>query len=160
MSRRSGLLFVAPALLLFGFFVLYPMSSALSYAFFRWPGTTRGGFVGFENFVTLFTQAPFKTQLPAAFGHNIVFLLGTMLIQNTVGLGIAVLLHRRARTRRLLQTLYAMPYLVSPIVIGYLWTLLLSPTFGPVNALLRAVGLQSLALPWLGDPSSALWVVG
>src|SRR5450631_1736045 len=159
MSRRSGLLFVAPALLLFGFFVLYPMSSALSYAFFSWQGTTRGAFVGFENFVTLFTQAPFKTQLPAAFGHNIVFFLGTMLIQNTVGLGIAVLLHRRARTRRLLQTLYAMPYLVSPIVIAYLWTLLLSPTFGPVNALLRAVGLQSLALPWLGDPSSALWVV-
>ena len=64
-----------------------------------------------------------------------------MAIQNTLGLGIAVLLHRRARTRRLLQTLYAMPYLVSPIVIGYLWTLLLSPTFGPVNALLRQVGL-------------------
>ena len=50
-----------------------------------------------------------------------------MVIQNTLGLGIAVLLHRRPRTRRLLQTLYAMPYLVSPIVIGYLWTLLLSP---------------------------------
>jgi raffinose/stachyose/melibiose transport system permease protein len=44
-------------------------------------------------------------------------------------------------------------------VIGYLWTLLLSPTFGPVNALLRQLGLGSLAVPWLGDPSTALWVV-
>ena len=68
--------------------------------------------------------------------HNALFFLGTMLVQNTVGLTIAFLLHRRARTRRALQTLYAMPYLVSPIVIGYLWTLLLSPTFGPVNTLL------------------------
>ena len=67
-----------------------------------------------------------------------LFFVGTMLIQNTFGLAIAYLLYRRARTRRMLQTLYAMPYLVSPIVIGYLWTLLLSPTFGPVNALLRA----------------------
>lgn len=159
MSRRSGLFFVAPALLLFGVFVLYPMASALSYAFFDWQGTTRGGFVGLGNFVVLFTQEPFTTQLPRAFGHNIAFFVGTMLIQNTLGLGIAVLLHARARTRRVLQTLYAMPYLVSPIVIGYLWTLLLSPTFGPLNALLRTIGLESLALPWLGDPSTALWVV-
>jgi raffinose/stachyose/melibiose transport system permease protein len=159
MSRRSGLLFVAPALLLFGVFVLYPMVSALSYAFFTWHGTTRGVFVGLSNFGALFTQQPFREQLPRAFGHNLAFFVGTMVIQNTLGLGIAVLLHRRARTRRLLQTLYAMPYLVSPIVIGYLWTLLLSPTFGPVNALLRTVGLESLAVPWLGDPSTALWVV-
>jgi len=152
-------MFVAPALLLFGVFVLYPMGSALSYAFFSWQGTSRGAFVGFENFVALFTQEPFTTQLPRAFGHNIAFFVGTMVIQNTLGLGIAVLLHRRARTRRMLQTLYAMPYLVSPIVIGYLWTLLLSPTFGPVNALLRQVGLKSWALPWLGDPTTALWVV-
>ena len=150
---------MAPALLLFGVFVLYPMVSALSYAFFGWQGTTRGAFVGLDNFTTLFTREPFRTQLPRAFGHNIAFFVGTMVIQNTLGLGIAVLLHRRARTRRLLQTLYAMPYLVSPIVIGYLWTLLLSPTFGPVNALLRQVGLGSLAVPWLGDPSTALWVV-
>ena len=159
MSRRSGFLFVTPALLLFGVFVLYPMGSALSYAFFSWQGTTRGVFVGFENFAALFTQEPFTTQLPRAFGHNIAFFVGTMVIQNTLGLGIAVLLHKRGRTRRMLQTLYAMPYLVSPIVIGYLWTLLLSPTFGPVNALLRQVGLDSLALPWLGDPTTALWVV-
>ena len=59
----------------------------------------------------------------------------------------------------MLQTLYAMPYLVSPIVIGYLWTLLLSPTFGPVNQLLTQIGLDSWALPWLGDPKTALWVV-
>ncbi len=159
MSRRAGLFFVAPALALFGVFILSPMVTALSYAFFDWRGTARGDFAGLRNFVALFTQQPFTTQLPRAFGHNIAFFVGTMLVQNTLGLGIAWLLHRRERTRRALQTLYAMPYLVSPIVIGYLWTLLLSPTFGPVNALLRAVGLDALALPWLGDPATALWVV-
>ena len=107
----------------------------------------------------LVNRAPFKTDLPRALLHNVLFFLGTMIVQNTIGLTVATLLHRRARTRRMLQTLYAMPYLVSPIVIGYLWTLLLSPTFGPVNALLRAVGLESWALPWLGDPRTALWVV-
>ena len=49
--------------------------------------------------------------------------------------------------------------LVSPLVVGYLWTLMLSPTFGPVNAALRAMGLEALALPWLGDPKTALPVL-
>ncbi|MGV9387045.1 carbohydrate ABC transporter permease [Nonomuraea sp. NPDC003707] len=159
MSRRTALFFVIPALVLFGVFVLYPMVSALSYSLFSWQGTRREAFVGLDNFVALFTEEPFATQLPRAFGHNLAFFLGTMIIQNMLGLGIAVLLHHRARTRQLLQTLYAMPYLVSPIVIGYLWTLLLSPTFGPVNALLRRIGLNFLDVPWLGDPRTALWVV-
>lgn len=159
MRRSTGLLFVAPALLLFGMFLLYPMVTAFSYSFFSWGGTTRGGFVGLDNFVTLFTKPPFTTQLPRALLHNVLFFAGTMLFQNTVGLGIAFLLYRRTRSRRALQTLYAIPYLVSPIVIGYLWTLLLSPNFGPVNTLLEKVGLESLALPWLGDPDLAIWVV-
>jgi raffinose/stachyose/melibiose transport system permease protein len=133
--------------------------TAFSYAFYHWQGTTRGGFAGLEHFTTLFTRAPFKTDMPRALLHNVLFFLGTMAFQNTIGLAVALMLHRRARTRRLLQTLYAMPYLVSPIVIGYLWTLLLSPTFGPVNQLLTAVGLEEWALPWLGDPDTALWVV-
>ncbi|WP_299446180.1 carbohydrate ABC transporter permease [uncultured Phycicoccus sp.] len=159
MSRRTGLLFLTPALALFGVFVLYPMLTAFSYAFYEWQGTSRGGFSGLTNFTALFTRAPFTTDLPRALWHNVAFFLGTMAVQNTVGLTIAFLLHRRDRSRRLLQTLYAMPYLVSPIVIGYLWTLLLSPTFGPVNTLLTKVGLESWALPWLGDPDTALWVV-
>lgn len=52
-----------------------------------------------------------------------------------------------------------MPYLVSPLVIGYLWSLLLSPLFGPVNAFLKLIGLESFAQPWLGQPSTAIWVV-
>ncbi|GGL45719.1 sugar ABC transporter permease [Phycicoccus endophyticus] len=159
MNRRTGLLFVTPALALFGVFVLYPMVTAFSYAFYEWSGTARQGFTGLDNFTALFTRPPFTTDLPRALWHNVLFFLGTMLVQNTVGLTVAFLLHRRTRTRRALQTLYAMPYLVSPLVIGYLWTLLLSPTFGPVNTLLTSVGLDSWALPWLGDPDTALWVV-
>lgn len=159
MRRRTSLLFVTPALLLFGVFVLYPMVTAFSYAFFDWKGTTRSDFAGLDNFRTLFTKAPFTTDLPRAIAHNGLFFIGTMLVQNTIGLSIAYFLYRRDRTRRILQTLYAMPYLLSPIVIGYLWTLLLSPTFGPVNTLLTKVGLESWAVPWLGQPSTALWVV-
>lgn len=154
------LLFVLPAFALFAVVLLYPMASALGYSLFEWRGGTNlVGFAGLDNFVTLFTEQPFVDQLPRAFLHNIAVFAGTLLLQNSIGLFLAVQLHRLGRMRRVFQVLYTTPYLVSPLVVGYLWTLLLSPTFGPVNAALEAAGLESLALPWLGDPTTALPVL-
>lgn len=159
MRRRTALLFTAPALLLFAVFILYPMFTMFSYAFFSWEGTARGGFVGLDNFVTLFTRAPFTTDLPRAAMNNLTFFIGLMVFQNSIGIGIAYALQSRPRIRQSLQTIYATPYLIGPIIVGYLWSLLLSPVFGPVNSALRALGLDSLAVAWLGEPSTAPWVV-
>jgi raffinose/stachyose/melibiose transport system permease protein len=159
LSRRAGLVFVLPALILFGVFIAYPLLTALSYSFFDWTGILRGEFVGLENYTTLFTTEPYASDIPNAFVHNILLFLGAMVFQNTVGLGLATLLHRVRRFKQFFQTMYTLPYLVSPLVIGYLWSLMLSPLFGPVNATLRAVGLEQFALPWLGDPQTAIWVV-
>ncbi|GAA3931867.1 sugar ABC transporter permease [Microbacterium soli] len=156
---RSAMVFLLPALVLFGIFVLYPMLTAFSYSFFSWRGTARSDFSGLDNFFTLFTQDPYKRDIPNAFLHNVLMFIGAIVGQNTLGMALAVALHRRRWGKRLFQVLFTMPYLVSPIVIGYLWTLMLSPTFGPVNAMLKAIGLESLALPWLGSPTTAIWVV-
>ncbi|MPV38806.1 ABC transporter permease subunit [Georgenia subflava] len=159
MPTSTALVFLAPAAILFAVFVLYPMVTAFTYSLFSWRGTSQDEFVGLGNFVALFTAEPYASQVPRAFGHNLLLFAGAMVVQNSLGLFLAVVLQRRERFRRLFQVLYTMPYLVSPLVIGYLWSLLLSPLFGPVNAALEAVGLDALALPWLGDPSTALWVV-
>ena len=159
LSRRTGMVFVLPALILFAVFIAYPLFTALSYSFFSWTGIVRGEFVWFENYVTLFTKPPYSTDIPNAFLHNILLFVGAMVFQNTIGLGLATLLHRVGRFKQFFQTMYTLPYLVSPLVIGYLWSLMLSPLFGPVNAVLRAVGLDELAQPWLGNPQTAIWVV-
>jgi raffinose/stachyose/melibiose transport system permease protein len=156
---RVLLLFIAPAFLLYTAFVVYPLLTALEYSLFDWRGTARGGFAGLGNFIDLLSTYPVNQQLGRAVVHNAAFFAGTMLVQNTLGLTFAVLLHRNRRFKRLFQTAYTMPYLVSPLVVGYLWTLILNPVFGPVNTLLRSIGLDSLALPWLGDPGTALPVV-
>jgi raffinose/stachyose/melibiose transport system permease protein len=157
--RLAMLAFLAPALLLYSGFLVYPLASTFSYSFFDWHDTLRGGFIGIQNYHTLFTSYPLNEQLGNAFVHNCVLFVGTMVVQNTTGLGFAVLLHRLRSARRLFQILYTLPYLVNPLVVGYLWTLLLNPTYGPINALLNEAGLHSLAKPWLGDPSTALLVV-
>lgn len=159
LSRRAGMVFVLPALVLFAVFIAYPLLTALSYSFFGWTGIVRGDFVGFENYATLFTKLPYSTDIPNAFLHNLLLFAGAMLFQNTIGLGLATLLHRLTRFKRFFQTMYTLPYLVSPLVIGYLWSLMLSPLFGPVNAVLRGIGLGELAQPWLGNPQTAIWVV-
>jgi raffinose/stachyose/melibiose transport system permease protein len=153
---RTAAVFLLPALALYSIFIVYPLASALQYSLFNWRGTAQGTFAGLGNFVELATRFPLNRNLARAFGHNVAFFAGTMLVQNTLGLAFAVLLHRGRAGRRLLQTIYTLPYLVSPLVIGYLWSLLLNPTFGPVNAALRAAGLDALAVPWLGDPRTAL----
>nr|WP_208402640.1 sugar ABC transporter permease [Lysinibacter cavernae] len=159
MPQRVAWLFILPAAVIFSIFVLYPMGTALTYAMFEWQGTNRGGFVGIENFLKLFTEEPYRTQIPRAFLHNFLLFGAAMIVQNSVGLFLAELLHRRKKFKRLFQTLFTMPYLVSPLVVGYLWSLMLSPLFGPVNAILKLIGLESLAQPWLGQPSTAIWVV-
>ncbi len=145
--------FLAPAFGLYTLFVVYPMLSALQYSFFRWRGTARAGFAGFANYQDLFTVH--GEQLGRAFWHNCLIFAGAMLVQNTLGLLFAVLLHRNRFGRRFFQTAYTLPYLINPLVIGLLWKLLLSDYFG-VNVVLREAGLGGLALNWLGRPELAL----
>lgn len=158
-SLRAGLLFVLPAAVLFTVFILVPLVEAVGYSFFTWQGAHRIDFAGFGNYTALFTQRPYRDEIWPALGHNLLLFAGAMLFQNTVGLLVAAFLHRFDRLRRFFQTIYTLPYLVSPLVIGYLWSLLLSPLFGPVNNVLKQLGLRDLAHPWLGDPRTAIWMI-
>ncbi len=147
--------FLLPAFLLYTIFMVWPLFQSLIFSGFEFRGLSRGDFVGLANFRELFTRFPLNEQLPRAFLHNISFFIGTMVIQNTLGLLFALLLHRSRFGKRFFQTVYTVPYLISPLVVGYLWALMLNPLFGPVNQILKAIGLDSLARPWLGDPSTA-----
>lgn len=155
-SSATIVLFILPAFVLYAIFMVYPLVQALIFSTYEFNGLVRGEFIGLQNFEQLFTRYPISEQLPEAFLHNVYFFVGTMLIQNTLGLLFAVLLHRPRFGKRFFRTVFTLPYLISPIVVGYLWSLMLNPLFGPVNNLLRDAGLGELAKPWLGDPSTAL----
>ncbi|MGH9162406.1 MAG: carbohydrate ABC transporter permease, partial [Vicinamibacteraceae bacterium] len=140
--------FCLPAVVLYGVIVIYPMLTAFSYSFFTWEGLSRADFAGLDNYTTLFTTYPFNEQLPRAFLHNVEFFIGTFIIQNSIGLGLALLLHTSPHGKRFFQILLSSPYLISPLIVGYLWTLLLSPIYGPINTVFEAVGLDSLSRGW------------
>jgi raffinose/stachyose/melibiose transport system permease protein len=150
--RRIPLWFLAPALLIYGAIVLVPSTIGASYAFTDATSGFGGNFVGLQNFVEIFTD-------PSSLGplwQTLVMAVGVMVLQNALGLAVAVALNSRIKSRNLLRVLFFMPFVISPLVAGYLWRYILAPD-GAVNQFLEIVGLGALARPWLGEPTLALW---
>ena len=143
--------FLGPALLLYGLIFLFPVFAAMTNGFFNWTGTARQEFVGLANFGILMGLEPYASQFFRAVTNNLVFFVGTMVVQNGVGLVLAFLLNNNLRGKRFFQTVISVPYLMSALVIGYAWSMLLSPRFGAVNALLGLFGVEPIA--WLGTPA-------
>lgn len=157
MRQHTYLLMLAPGLILYLAFIIWPFANTIRVSFYDWSGLgPMTDFVGFQNYVNLFNRAPINRQFSNALSNTgQVFLLSTVL-STFVGLMFALILSRKIRGAKLYQALYFMPNTLSVVVVGFLWNLLLNPQFGAVNAVLRGIQLDSLARPWLGDPNLAL----
>lgn len=158
---RNGhlLIFLAPALIIYGAFMAYPLISSLSYSLFEWDGFIRRGFAGISNFVTVLTRWPYNERFFGALGHNALFFVLTFALQTTLGLLVAVLLARKMRGSAFFQAAYFLPHTLSLVVVAFLWRMLLNPTWGAVAQGLRRVGLGDWVRPWLGQSDTALLAV-
>jgi raffinose/stachyose/melibiose transport system permease protein len=147
---------LVPALAIVTIFVVVPIVMAFFYAFYSWNGLARGPFVGVENFRVVLFQEPFASWTWRAFGHNVIVLLSLMTVQNGLAFWIAWLLAKALPGHRFHQVAVFLPVVLSAVIIGAMWKLFLNPIFGLVNQGLIKLGLQSWALPWLGEPATAL----
>lgn len=147
---------LAPAVITLMTFVVIPILSALTYSFYHWNGLARGGFAGLENFRLVLFVEPFASWTQRAFLHNVVAFLSLMVVQNGTAFFIAYLLLKALPGHRFHQVAIFLPVVLSAVIVGAMWKLFLNPIFGLVNQGLVALGLQSLAQPWLGQPSTAL----
>lgn len=152
-------LFPLPAFILYTLFVVYPILSAFTYSMYEWKGIARGAFVGLQNFLTLFQVEPFNKLFWNAFGHNVIYFLVEMVVQNGIAFILAFLIYRKIRGAGFLKIAYFMPRLLSVIVVGFLWRLILNPNYGALNTFLAKLGLEEWAKPWLGDPDTALLAI-
>jgi raffinose/stachyose/melibiose transport system permease protein len=147
--------FALPAMLLFAFVVLVPTARGVYYAFTDWDGLDPDfSFIGLDNFATMLAD-PDAMQ---AIWHTLLIAVAITVIQNGVGLLLALGVNSTIRSRNVLRVFLFAPAVITPIVTAYLWRNLLGPT-GAVNSLLGAVGLDSWQQNWLGDPELALWSV-
>ncbi|MBX8946946.1 MULTISPECIES: carbohydrate ABC transporter permease [Lysinibacillus] len=149
-------LFPIPALIIYGLFVLYPIIAALSYSFFEWKGMARGDFIGFQNFVTLFTTEPYGSMFWNAFKHNVLYFVVQMIVMNGLAFFLAFIIYQKIKGAEFFKAAFFLPRLLSVIVVGFLWKLILNPNFGTLNVILEKLGLETLQKAWLGDPKTAL----
>ncbi|MDG4832556.1 sugar ABC transporter permease [Solwaraspora sp. WMMD1047] len=136
-------------------FVLVPMGFAVYYSMFRWRGVgPPTDFVGFNNYVLAFQDPIFIDALR----NNAVIVVGSLLIQGPIALGIALLLNRQFRGRTIFRLLVFVPYVLAEVTAGIMWKLILTDG-GTVDALMRSVGLGGLVRPWLADLDLVIWTL-
>ncbi len=147
--------FIVPAGALYLAVVIVPNVRGIQYAFTDWDGLgAQFAFVGFANFERFFSDS----DATGAFAHTFFLTIANTIVQNVLGLLLALGVNSRIKSRNVLRVVFFAPAVMTPIVISYLWRNLLAGD-GAVNALLDSVGLGALTRSWLGDPDVVLWSI-
>jgi ABC-type sugar transport system permease subunit len=143
--------FLLPALTFYVTLTAYPAVKTLWNSFHT--VLPRGEeFVGLANYAELVRDDIFWQ----AVRNTLIWACASPLIEVTIALGLALALYARVPGARFFRVAWFTPVLMSYIVVGILWLWIYNYDWGPVNAGLRTIGLDALAQPWLGSPSTAL----
>ncbi|WP_166606538.1 ABC transporter permease subunit [Kineococcus siccus] len=152
-ERVAGFVFIAPAVLLFLVFVGYPILRTVYLGFTTWSGFGDPQWAALANYRRMVADPVAR----AAFVHTLAFAAVTTVLQTALPLVVAVLVNSTWRRFGVLaRTLLFVPGIVSMVVTGVMWRLVLDPNLGLLNRGLRAVGAESLATSWLGESATAL----
>ncbi len=131
-----------PAFAVFGGFVLVPLVHAAWLSLFAWDGLTPGHWTGLANYADVLSDP----QLRSAFMHSLVLLAFYAVLPVLVGLVLAAALSRRPiRGVAAFRAILFLPQVVAMVVVAVMWRMIYDPESGPINELLRAVGLGGLA---------------
>ncbi|GAA1944768.1 sugar ABC transporter permease [Microbacterium deminutum] len=151
---RSLWWFAIPAALIYIYVILVPSARGVYYSFTNWAFLVKDPkWIGFENYVTNFQGDAGPVAL-----RTLGIAIAVVTIQNTLGLGLALLLNGRIRGRNVLRTIIFAPLVVSSLVVGYLFKYIFGPPdIGGVNTALHALGLSQI--DFLGNPTWAIWII-
>jgi raffinose/stachyose/melibiose transport system permease protein len=154
-------LFLAPAFIVYTLFYMYPAVDAFRISLYDWTGFGNNAtYVGLKNF----GDALRDRFVRMAFGNNVLIMFAGGALLFLLALYFAVILTTPAvKGRRLLRTVLFFPYTINAVGIAFLWLFILNPRFGLLNGTLEALGLDNLALIWLGRRDlamgSMIWVI-
>lgn len=155
-TRWHIAVFLAPAVLVYTAIMIIPLFDTLRLALFN-KGEDDAVFVGLANFAALFGDPNWSRQFWNALANNFWFFIIHMAVQNPIGIALAALLSNpRLRFSGVYRTAIFIPTILSFVIVGFAWKLILSPIWGIAPGMLDAVGLKSLFSPWLGKEESAL----
>ncbi|MEO0991596.1 MAG: sugar ABC transporter permease [Pseudomonadota bacterium] len=141
-------MFLGPAAIIMLIALLYPLGYMVWGSFRDWdPSQTIGEaeFVGLKNYITLWNDPNFRESL----GVTLRFAFVVVTVELVLGVGLALLLDRDIRGMSLLRTMFILPMMIAPVVVGLMWRYMYHPTVGTFNRFLDSIGLPKV--DWLGQ---------
>ncbi len=128
--------------------LLYPLGYMIYGSFRDWDPSqniSETEFVGIKNYITLFFDPAFHESLSV----TLIFAGSVVIAEMAIGVGLALLLDRNLRGMSILRTLFILPMMIAPVVVGLMWRYMYHPTVGTFNRTLKSMGLQGV--DWLGQ---------
>lgn len=148
MKKRAKVmnLFYIPAIILFCMFIIYPFCKGIFLSFTNWNGYSQTyKMVGINNYTRMLTDA----NVHRAFINTIIYGVGSTILQNILGLALALLLNQKFRGRTVIRTLVYLPVMIAPLIMGYIMYFFFSYGNGALNDILMLFGKD--AIDWLAD---------
>lgn len=156
LRKLKPYLFVAPALLIYCGFVIYPMLESLFVSFTDWDGMAEESqFVGLENYRKIFADPVAILALK----NNIVWTVVMLAVPTILGLLLALGLNRDIRGKTLFRSFFYAPAILPLVGVAGIWAWMFDPNVGLINTTLTKLGLGAFTHQWLGDPNTALYAV-
>lgn len=148
-------MFLAPAFILLGIFLVLPVLMAIYYSFTDYYLLTpdKKQFVGLENFIEIFKDPIFLKSIKNIF----IFVVCVIPLQVGAALGLALLINKKRKGNIFFKVAYFSPVVLSLVVISVLWLYLLNPSDGLINNVLENVGLAPQ--PFLSSPTQAIYTI-
>ncbi len=143
-----------PAFLLFILFFIYPLSHGVQMSMMDWDGFSEPEFIGFQNFVRFFSDSRASRDVL----NTVFFALGSAPLLNIFGLALALLLNRSFSGRGVVRAAVYMPAVISPMIMGSIWYLLLQPGRGLFYILAGRIGVESLG-NWMLSGNAMLVII-
>jgi raffinose/stachyose/melibiose transport system permease protein len=146
-NEAQWLTFILPVLLVYTLIMLVPFLRTIYYSFTDWDGIT-SRFIGLDNFKNLIFDNTIKT----SFFNTAFYSITITILQNMLGLILAIFMVKKLFGQNILRTLFFMPNIFSALLLGYVWSFILDPNVGIVNNLLSLMHLGAFQQDWLGNP--------
>jgi raffinose/stachyose/melibiose transport system permease protein len=144
-------LFTFPLLFIFTTVVIIPFVIGIAYSFIEWDGIPANPkvFVGFENYVALFSDQRFL----ASAGITVLFTLLSLIAVNVLGLLFSLMVTSGLKTSNAARTMLFMPNLIGGLILGYIWQFIFTDAFKMIG---ETTGWSGFFFNWLLDPQYAL----
>lgn len=152
-KNKSPYLFIFPALAILIAVMVIPVVSSMRLSFFSWllrDIRNEPVYVGLRNFQELFKSEYFQTSIKV----TLIFTSSVVVLELILGMVMALLLENGIPGLRLFRTIFILPVMIAPVVVGVVWKFMYNPSYGKINYFITSLGMEPVG--WLSEPRMAL----